>query len=64
MEKKSGGVTSEMNHGMSLGLTRMNDVIGTGFSIGFLRLTHWKTTFETYGVHVTRKSARTRSVKS
>jgi hypothetical protein len=63
-EKKSGGVTSETNHGMSLGLTGINDVIGVGFSIGFLSLTYWKTTFETYGVYVTRKSARTRSVKS
>ena len=26
--------------------------------------TYWKTTFETYGVYVTRKSAKTRSVKS
>lgn len=29
-----------------------------------MALTYWKTTFEKYGVHVTRKSARTRSVKT
>jgi len=35
------------------------------FSVGvFCFLTYWKTTFEAYGVYVTRKSANTRSVKS
>lgn len=59
---KSGGVTSDTNQGMDLGLRDRIRVcyVATSRRWG----TDWKTTLEMYGVWDTRKSAKIRSVKS
>ena len=59
---KSGGVTSDTNHGIDFGLQEVGQRTSS-FVRGWERA-NWNTTLDTYGVWDTRKSAKTRSVKS